>query len=143
MDKKGILRDLSASDLREELLNRLRDQIRRNEEENEALREQIRQLTPDQKAISGAPIRAGRSRTLARNEQPLREVIAHVLREAGEPLRVKEVLARVRAAGYQTKASNFAGIVNISLSTNQELFEKVDRGLYKLREAIPEVAVVM
>jgi len=59
----------------------------------------------------------------------VREVIAHVLREAGEPLRVKEVLARVRAAGYQSKASNFAGIVIYLFRPIQECLKKVDRGL--------------
>lgn len=133
MDKRSALKDMSASDLKQELITRLREQIAKNEAENEALREQIRQLTPgDAKSISGG--RAGRSRTLAKNDMSLREVIAQVLREAGEPLRVKEIIERVRAAGYVSKAANFAGIVNISLSNNEEIFEKVGRGVYKVRE---------
>jgi hypothetical protein len=131
MDKRSTLKDLSAAELKQELINRLREQIQKNETENEALREQIRQLMPEGKAISG---RAGRSRTLAKNDMSLREVVAQVLREAGEPLRVKEIIERVRSAGYVSKATNFAGIVNISLSNNEELFEKVGRGVYKLRE---------
>jgi hypothetical protein len=140
MDKRSILKDMSAADLREELLARLRDQIRRNEEENEKLREQIRQLMPQgagKNAVRVSGGGRGQSRGPAvRNEQPLREIIVQVLKDAGEPLRVKDVLKRVKEAGYVSKASNFNGIVNISLSTNTELFEKVGRGLYKLRENV-------
>ena len=148
MDKKSVLKDLSANELREELLSRLREQIRRNEEENARLREQIRQLMPQGGSINTVRISGAGGRIASessdgrrrgpkvKNEQPLREIIVQVLKEAGEPLRVKEVLKRVREAGYVTRASNFAGIVNISLSTNTELFEKVDRGLYTLRDNV-------
>jgi hypothetical protein len=130
MDKRSALKDMSAAELKQELIARLRDQIQKNEAENEALREQIRQFMPEGKAISGR----GRSRTLARNDMSLREVVAQVLREAGEPLRVRDIIERVKAAGYVSKASNFAGIVNISLSNGEEMFEKVSRGVYRIRE---------
>jgi len=134
MDRRTILKDLSASDLRQELINRLRNEIATHEEQLEALREQVRQLMPgDAKTVNGFK-RPGRSRTLVRNDQPLRDVIAHVLREAGEPLRVRDIIERVKSAGYQSKAANFSSIVNVSLSNNLELFEKMSRGVYKVRE---------
>lgn len=133
MDRKTILKDMSAADLRQELINRLRAEIAHHEEQLEHLREQIRQLMPgDAKTVNGFK-RPGRSRTLVKNDQPLRDVIAHVLREAGEPLRVRDIIDRVRQSGYQSKAANFAGIVNVSLSNNEELFEKMSRGVYTLR----------
>src|SRR6185503_10792735 len=101
MEKRSILKDVSASDLRLELINRLQEQIRRNEQENEALRQQIRQLAPEIKIINGAQL-LGRSRTLVRNDQSLRDAIVHVLREANEPLRSRDIVERVRSSGYQT-----------------------------------------
>jgi hypothetical protein len=134
MDRKNALKDLSAADLRQELINRLREQIRRNELENESLREQIRQLNPQ--AIGISVKHAGRPRPTeaVRNGQPLREIICEVLKESHEPLRVRDVVERVRKAGYVSKAGNFNAIVSISLSQNQQLFEKVSRGLYRLRD---------
>jgi hypothetical protein len=137
MDKRSILKEVSASDLRQELANRLQEQIRRNEQENEALRQQIRQLAPEIKVINGSQL-LGRSRTLARNDQSLRDVIAQVLREADQPLRSRDIVERVRSSGYQTRASNFGAMVNISLTRNPELFEKVERGIYKVREKAAE-----
>ena len=137
MDKRSILKEVSASDLRQELANRLQEQIRRNEQENEALRQQIRQLAPEIKVINGSQL-LGRSRTLARNDQSLRDVIAQVLREADQPLRSRDIVERVRSSGYQTRASNFGAMVNISLTRNPELFEKVERGIYKVREQAAE-----
>jgi hypothetical protein len=137
MDRKNILKDLSAADLKLELIQRLREQIRRNELENEALREQIRQLSPNPQAIAVSVKRQPRQASAAvRNGQSLREIICEVLKESGEPLRVKEVVDRVRQAGYVSKAGNFGAIVSISLSQNQALFEKVSRGLYRLRDDI-------
>jgi wyosine [tRNA(Phe)-imidazoG37] synthetase (radical SAM superfamily) len=125
---------MSASDLRQELITRLRSEIAHHEEQLEGLREQIRQLMPGEaKTVNGFK-RPGRSRTLVRNDQPLRDVILHVLKEAGEPLRVRDIIERVKSSGYQSKAANFSGIVNVSLSNNEELFEKLSRGVYKARD---------
>jgi len=134
MDRRTILKDMSASDLRQELITRLRSEITHHEEQLEGLREQIRQLMPGEaKTVNGFK-RPGRSRTLVRNGQPLRDVIVHVLKEAGEPLRVRDIIERVKSSGYQSKAANFSGIVNVSLSNNEELFEKMSRGVYQVRE---------
>ena len=138
MDTHDILKEVSASDLRQELVNRLQEQIRKNEQENAALRQQIRNLAPEIKIVNGA-LSGGRSRTLVRNGQSLREAIVHVLREANEPLRSRDIVDRVKQAGYRSRASNFGAMVNISLTRNTELFEKIQRGVYKLRDNIPDV----
>lgn len=142
MDRKDMLKDLSASDLRQELLTRLREQIRRNEEENEALKLQIRQLSPQPKTITtyrvAKPARQPRGRK--RNEQPLKDIIAKAMREAGEPVRVRDLMERVRDSGYVSNANNFAAVISLTLSNNEELFERVDRGVYKLREGAGALA---
>jgi hypothetical protein len=38
----------------------------------------------------------------------------------------------VKATGYQSNATNFRGVISMSLSNNQ-LFEKTGRGVYTLR----------
>jgi len=139
MDTHDILKEVSASDLRQELVNRLQEQIRRNEQENAALRQQIRNLAPEIKVVNGGAFVGGRSRTLVRNGQSLREAIVHVLREANEPMRSRDIVERVKQAGYRSRASNFGAMVNISLTRNTELFEKISRGVYKLRDNIPDV----
>src|SRR5437764_11583539 len=103
MDRKNFLKEMSATELKDALIGRLREQIRRNEEENESLREQVRQLSPGMKSVSANGV-VRQSRTLSKNETPLREVIMQVLRESPEPLRVREVVKRVRSAGYSSKA---------------------------------------
>jgi hypothetical protein len=145
--KKDYLKNMSASDLRAELVGRLREQIRKNELENEQLREQIRQLGPVVKVIStnlpDQPRRGRRPgaaggngvRTRARNERPLREIIADVLRHAGEPLRVRDIMERSKAMGFVSNANNFASVVALTLSNNENSFERVDRGIYRLRES--------
>src|SRR5262245_33229117 len=138
MNTNDVLKEVSASDLRQELINRLQEQIRRNEQENAALRQQIRNLGPEIKVVNGL-LGGGRSRTLVRNDQSLREAIVHVLREANEPLRSRDIVERVKQAGYRSRASNFGAMVNISLTRNTELFEKISRGVYKLRDDVPEV----
>ena len=140
MEKKSVLKDISAAELREELIARLREQIRRNEEENERLREQIRQLNPQVVVVSSgarARLRPGRPSTrLVRNGMSLREAIVEVLRSATEPLRVKDVVELVKQSGYESKAGNFPAMVSISLSQNDQLFEKISRGVYRLREGV-------
>ena len=140
MDKRNALKDISAAELREELVGRLREQIRRNEEENERLRDQIRQLNPQVVVVSAnARVRGrppGRPATrLVRNGMSLREAIVEVLRYATEPLRVKDVVVLVKQSGYESKAGNFPAMVSISLSQNDQLFEKISRGVYRLRAA--------
>lgn len=142
MDKRTMLKEVSASDLRQELVARLQEQIRRNEQENEALRQQIRNLAPEIKIVNGSLLTGGRSRTLVRNGLSLREAIVHVLREASEPLRSRDIVERVKNSGYKSRASNFGAMVNISLTRNTELFEKVGRGVYKLREGAEVAAAV-
>jgi hypothetical protein len=129
IERRNILKELSAADLRSELIARLRDEIARHEREIEALNAQIRQLQPTQQVIVR---RAIRTRGLARNERPLRQVIAEVLRTNGEPMSINEIMDAVKHTGYQSNATNFRGVVSMSLSNNQ-MFEKTGRGVYTLR----------
>jgi hypothetical protein len=129
IDRRNVLKEMSAADLRAELIARLREEIARHEREIEALNAQIRQLQPTHQVIVR---RAIRTRGLARNERPLRQVIADVLRAHGEPMSINEIIDAVKHTGYQSNATNFRGVVSMSLSNNQ-MFEKTGRGVYVLR----------
>jgi len=130
MERRSVLKELSAADLRAELIARLREEIARHEREIEALNAQIRQLQPTQQVIVRRAIRSARG--IARNEQPLRQVIAQVLRDNGEPMSINEIMDGVKRTGYQSNATNFRGVISMSLSNNQ-MFEKTGRGVYALR----------
>lgn len=130
MERRNVLKELSAADLRAELIARLRDEIRRHEREIESINQQIRQLQPTQQIVVRRAVRSVRG--IARNEQPLREVIAQVIRENGDPMSINEIMEAVKRTGYQSNATNFRGVVSMSLSNNQ-MFEKVGRGVYSVR----------
>lgn len=130
IDRRSMLKEMSAADLRAELIARLREEIRRHEQEIERINSQIRQLQPTETVVVRRAIR--NTRGLARNEMPLRQVIAQVLRSNGEPMSINEIMDGVKATGYQSNATNFRGVISMSLS-NTQLFEKTGRGVYTLR----------
>ena len=48
---------------------------------------------------------------------PLRQVIAQVLKESPTPLSINEIMEAVKATGYQSNATNFRGVISMSLRT--------------------------
>ena len=133
LDRRNMLKEMTAADLRAELIARLRDEIRRHEQEIERINSQIRQLQPSETVIIRRAIRNARG--IARNEMPLRQVIAQVLKESPTPLSINEIMEGVKATGYQSNATNFRGVISMSLSNNQ-MFEKTGRGVYTLRPGV-------
>jgi hypothetical protein len=45
---------------------------------------------------------------------------------------INEIMDGVKRTGYQSNATNFRGVISMSLSNNQ-MFEKTGRGVYTLR----------
>ena len=76
----------------------------------------------------------GRGVSRARNEQSLVEALTSVLKDAGKPLGVGEILAAVRATGYHSSSDNFRGIINQTLIKERKLFSAVSRGVYQLKK---------
>ncbi|MFL6332944.1 MAG: EVE domain-containing protein [Pyrinomonadaceae bacterium] len=62
-----------------------------------------------------------------------RDAIVRVLREAGGPLSTREVTERVVASGIATGGLTPKRTVSHELTTNPELFERVSKGIYRLR----------
>ena len=76
----------------------------------------------------GATKRGGR----AKNELNLVDAIEGVLRSAGKPLGVGEIMQKVVASGYRSSSANFRGIVNQTLIKEKQ-FHGVSRGVYGLK----------
>jgi hypothetical protein len=72
--------------------------------------------------------------TRARNEHSLLDTIENVLRSAGKPLKVGDIMDGVVATGYRSGSANFRGIINQTLIKDKR-FGQVERGTYELKGA--------
>ncbi len=79
----------------------------------------------------GGAARGGGGRR-KRNEKPLRDVIEGVLRKAGKPMKVGEIVAAVERTGYQSGSANFRGIVNQTL-IKEKRFTSPARATYTVK----------
>jgi hypothetical protein len=70
--------------------------------------------------------------TRARNEHSLLDTIERVLRSAGKPLKVGDIMDGVLATGYRSGSANFRGIINQTLIKDKR-FGQVERGTYELK----------
>lgn len=63
----------------------------------------------------------------------LQDYLVDVLKKAEGPMRVKDLMAEVKKAGYKTDSKDFYGIVAAALRDKKK-FENVSRGLYQLKK---------
>ena len=94
----------------------------------DALDAKIRLLRGGSTVGNGAP---GRRR---RNETSLVGTLAQVLRKAGKPLNVGDIVEKVQAFGYRSTAANFRALVNQTLIKQRDLFANAGRGLYQIKK---------
>ena len=78
---------------------------------------------------AGTAARGGRAR---RNNLPLRDAIAAVLKKSGKPMRIADIVSAVEASGYRSGSANFRGIVNQTLIKEKQ-FVSPARGMYQLK----------
>lgn len=76
--------------------------------------------------------RTSAARTRPTNQQPLYVALQKLLR--GRTMSVSEAAKAVKNAGYKSNAANFTTIVNLTLLDRKDLFKRVGRGLYTVRE---------
>jgi hypothetical protein len=74
-----------------------------------------------------------RGGTRARNEKSLPDMIEGVLSKTGKPMRVRDIAAAVRSAGYHSNSDQFPSIVNQALIKDKR-FAAADRGVYQLKK---------
>ena len=69
----------------------------------------------------------------ARNPKSLNDTMEQVLRQAGKPVKVGDIVASVLRTGYRSNSANFRGIVNQTLIKDKR-FVAPERGTYQLRK---------
>ena len=75
--------------------------------------------------------RKAKSTRKRRARKTLAEVMVKVLTKSEEPMRVKDIAAAARKAGYRSASKDFYGIVAMTIR-DESRFQRVGRGLYKL-----------
>ena len=80
----------------------------------------------------GRGMGTGGGGTRARNEHSLLDTIESVLRSAGKPQKVGDIMDGVLATGYRSGSANFRGIINQTLIKDKR-FGQVERGTYELK----------
>ncbi len=76
----------------------------------------------------GTGTKRGGSRKRPKNDTPLPDVLAKVLK--GKTMGVTEIAEAAEKAGYKSSSANFRNIVNQTLLKHPKLFKKVGRGQY-------------
>ncbi len=94
----------------------------------------VRELASVDRSISRIGGVGGTKGGRARNEQSLTETLQSVLKDAGKPMGVGEILAAVEAAGYRSSSANFRGIINQTLIKERKYFTSAGRGIYQLKK---------
>lgn len=69
----------------------------------------------------------------ARNATSLIGALESVLRDAGGPLKVGDIVNNVLKTGYQSTSANFRGIVNQTLIKDKR-FQSAGRGMYQMKK---------
>ena len=123
-------------------LDELRQQLVDMEQKAEELRAVIGFLTQAQSAGASENASSG---AITVTRQPVMldpdleglstpEAARLILQEAGEPLRTAEIAGALEARGYGQELSNLQNSVFTSMTRRDDIFVKVDRGVWALRE---------
>ena len=116
----------------EEKRSELNKLLRQRTELQKKVDQLDRQIERVEGGMNGARRAAGGAGSRPRNERSLLETMEGVLREAGKPMRVPEIMEAVLATGYRSGSDNFRGIVNQTLIKDKR-FGQVERGVYELK----------
>ena len=123
---------LSLADLQQIMEDRRSDLNRLRKQRTKAQRE-LDQIDKQIAKIEGAGGRRGGGNGRVRNEMSLNDTLEQVLRKAGKPLPVGDIVEAVQATGYRTNSANFRGIVNQTLIKDAR-FAATERGIYGLKK---------
>ena len=118
---------LSIAEL-ERLLSSRQKQLKRLHRKRDALQRRIDAID-DQIGSLGGPHRPGGR---AHNAMSLAKTLEKVL-SSGKPVKVANIVAAVKAAGYRSNSANFRAVVNQTLIKNEQ-FASAGRGMYQLKK---------
>lgn len=109
-------------------------------EQREHINQQLQELGVEDVSHRGRP-RGTRTTSLSeggRGRRPegqrLVDYVEDVLRKAGRPMTISEVMDAVQQAGYNTTSENFYPVV-VQALTRDENIERADRGQYMIKNA--------
>jgi hypothetical protein len=120
----------------ERILERRRSELSTLTKERDRLQRQLAVIENKIRDQDGRSIGSlGTTRTgRARNPATLVETVAQVLGKSGKPMRIGEILESVVASGYRSNASNFRGVINLTLIKERKRFANISRGTYALKK---------
>jgi hypothetical protein len=130
MGRPAKLETLSIAELKKLIATR-RNRFKELQRERTKVARKLAQVDFQLSMIEGSGSNGGRIRP--RNESSLVDVMEDVLKSAGQPRRVGDIVDAVHKAGYRSSSANFKGIVNQTLIKDNR-FKAVARGVYDLKD---------
>jgi len=125
------MKELSTDQLLSELLKRTNKQISYLQKRAEML--QAFELVDDPK-----PKRQVKTaKRVMENDKPLIQRIEEVLSNKPDGMKIKDVLMELEASGWNSSASNKYSVVAVALAKHKNKFEKLEKGIYKLKDQLP------
>jgi hypothetical protein len=118
----------------EHMLDSRRRKVARLQKERAKLQRKLNDLDGRIRVLSGAGGARLGGGGRAQNAQSLVATLESVLKNAGKPLRVGEILQKVEAAGYRSTSANFRALLNQTLIKERKHFASAGRGLYQLKK---------
>lgn len=123
--------NLSIADLEKMLIKR-RSEIGGLEKKRDKLAAKLAKVEARISGLGGsaAPVVQGKR---AKNSQSLVEVMLGVLK-SGAAMKVADIAASAKKAGYKSNSENFRSIVNQTLIKDKRFTSSGERGMYQLRK---------
>jgi hypothetical protein len=114
-----------------QMLNARRSELAKLQKRRAAAARELASLDRSIARVGGS---AGAKGGRAHNEQSLTATLQSVLKSAGKPMGVGEILEAVEASGYRSSSANFRGIINQTLIKERKYFTSAGRGIYQLKK---------
>lgn len=129
MPRGKSLELLSLPDL-QSFIRRQSARLAKLKREHGKLTTRLKQVEREMSVIAGNGA-AGGGR--ARNAKSLVATLEEVLARSGKPMKVGDILEKVKATGYRSGSANFRAIINQTLIKEKQ-FQQVERGTYTLKK---------
>ncbi len=118
----------------EEILNARKSELTRLEKKRRELQKELEEVDREIGKIGGGPGNARRPNGRAQNDKSLPQTLVEVLRNAGRPMKVREIADAVLATGYRSNSDNFRAIINQTLIKERKRFVQTgERGVYQIK----------
>jgi hypothetical protein len=115
----------------ENMLNQRRKKLTTLYRQRVKLHKQLQEIDKQIASLSGGKGLGGAIR--ARNPVSLVTAMESVLKSAGEPMSVGDILSGVQRSGYQSNSANFRALINQTL-IKEKRFAQASRGMYQLKK---------